>query len=99
VLNAAGFHAFEPVAALRWTDGDAALPADVLAIMRVGFELELILGAKTRYPLFGDATEAATRVPVSLAAHGIRRRAVAACCWPPLAGLGICLWSNASNCR
>lgn len=32
----AGFHAYEPVAAIRWTDGDAALPPDVLAVMPTG---------------------------------------------------------------
>jgi hypothetical protein len=46
----AGFHAYEPSAGLRWTDGYAELPAETFARLAGGAELMLHLGATTQYP-------------------------------------------------
>jgi hypothetical protein len=46
-----GFHPFEPADALRWTDGDAALPTALLQGFDGPAELVLHVGATTRYPL------------------------------------------------
>jgi hypothetical protein len=48
-----GFHAFEPETGIRWTNGDAVLPACVLPHGRGGVTVELRLGAATLYPLIG----------------------------------------------
>ncbi|HET6307496.1 MAG TPA: tail fiber protein, partial [Rhodopila sp.] len=45
-----GFHAFEPDLGIRWTDGDATLPADLLAGLQRGSELLVRLGGRTLYP-------------------------------------------------
>jgi hypothetical protein len=49
-----GFHAFEPDGALRWTDGDAALPTAMFAGFNGDTELLLDIGATTQYPLVGE---------------------------------------------
>ena len=54
-----GFHAFEPAASLRWTDGDAALPATLFDGFDGPSELSLHIDGATRYPLFGIADRAA----------------------------------------
>jgi hypothetical protein len=46
-----GFHAFEPDNGLRWTDGDAALPASLFGELDGTKELVLRVGATTSYPL------------------------------------------------
>jgi hypothetical protein len=50
-----GFHGFEANDALRWTNGDARLPAALFAGLNGPMELELHVGGTTSYPLFGDA--------------------------------------------
>jgi hypothetical protein len=50
-----GFHLFEEAAGLRWTNGDALLPAALFAGMGESFELELHVASTTHYPLFGVA--------------------------------------------
>lgn len=50
-----GFHRFEPDAELRWTDGDAILPATLFEGFDGPIELMLHVGCTTRYPLEGDA--------------------------------------------
>ena len=50
-----GFHAFEADNGLRWTDGDAALPAALFDGFDGPVELVLHVGGTTRYPLFGEA--------------------------------------------
>ena len=52
---AEGFHAFEPDNGLRWTDGDAALPALLLGGPDGPKELVLHVGATTSYPLLAKA--------------------------------------------
>ena len=55
-----GFHGFEPDNGLRWTDGDAALPAALLDALEGSKELVLHVGATTLYPLLaGVASRAA----------------------------------------
>ncbi|MEJ0016382.1 MAG: Hint domain-containing protein [Acetobacteraceae bacterium] len=49
-LLAEGFHAFEPDAALRWTDGDAALPMALLDGLEAPFELVLHVACTSLYP-------------------------------------------------
>ena len=44
-----GFHHFEPETRLRWTDGNAAIPAELLRDYSGPLELVLQLGAVTRY--------------------------------------------------
>jgi hypothetical protein len=50
-----GFHPFEIADGLRWTDGDAALPAALFEGFDGLMELVLHLGGTTRYPLLGCA--------------------------------------------
>jgi hypothetical protein len=50
-----GFHTFEPELGLRWTDGDAALPAALLDGFDGPVEMHLLLGGLTRYPVFAFA--------------------------------------------
>ena len=45
-----GFHAYEAACNLRWTDGDAELPAEALARFDKGAEVMLHLGGATQYP-------------------------------------------------
>jgi hypothetical protein len=45
-----GFHAYEADNRVRWTDGDALLPAALFADAMLPLELELHLGCATRYP-------------------------------------------------
>jgi hypothetical protein len=55
-----GFHGFEPISGLRWTDGDALLPNSLLAgIVPGGFELVLRLGETAQYIDDGEAIRAA----------------------------------------
>jgi hypothetical protein len=48
-----GFHAYEPENGWRWTDGDATLPATLLAGFDGPTELMLLLGGRMRYPVYG----------------------------------------------
>jgi hypothetical protein len=50
-----GFHAFEAGDGLRWTDGDAAIPAGLFGGFDGPMEVVLHLGCTTRYPSIGDA--------------------------------------------
>jgi hypothetical protein len=50
-----GFHAYEPRNGLRWTDGDAALPAVLFDGFDGPMELLVHAGGTTQYPLCGDA--------------------------------------------
>jgi hypothetical protein len=50
-----GFHRFESAGGLRWTDGDAALPAALFEGFDGPMELVLHSAGTTRYPLFGSA--------------------------------------------
>jgi hypothetical protein len=54
-----GFHAFEADNAIRWTDGDAAVPAGLFAGMNGPGMLMLHLGGATRYLDEGMAVRAA----------------------------------------
>jgi hypothetical protein len=62
-----GYHAFEqatgvpgePLAGIRWTTGDAVLPADVLSGFTGPFELVLHLGGRTQYIADDEARRAA----------------------------------------
>jgi hypothetical protein len=51
-----GFHSYEPVDQLRWTNGDARLPGSIFPIPRHdrATELTLHLTGATYYPLFQD---------------------------------------------
>jgi Hint domain len=49
-----GFHDYEPADRLRWTNGDAALAAEVFAGFGKDTVLELHLGGATTYPLFNE---------------------------------------------
>jgi hypothetical protein len=49
-----GFHGFEPADGLRWTDGDAAVPAALFEGFGGVMELLLHLAGSTRYPAFAD---------------------------------------------
>jgi len=44
-----GFHAFESDNAFRWTDGEAAIPAEIYAGFAAPLDLVLHIGATTRY--------------------------------------------------
>ncbi len=44
-----GFHAFETGEGIRWTDGDALLPAHLFDGLDGAFDLELRLGGRTQY--------------------------------------------------
>ena len=50
-----GFHGFEPDNGLRWTDGDAGLPASLFDDFEGSKELVLHVGATTSYPLLEKA--------------------------------------------
>ncbi|MGA3401867.1 MAG: hypothetical protein ABSC95_21855, partial [Acetobacteraceae bacterium] len=52
---AEGFHAYETDSGLRWTNGDAALPAALFDGFDGPLELVLHVGCTTRYPSLGDA--------------------------------------------
>ena len=54
-----GFHGFEPDNGLRWTNGDAALPASLFEGLEGSKELVLHVGATTSYPLLVAATSRA----------------------------------------
>ena len=54
-----GYHAFEPDNGVRWTDGDAAVPADLFADMSGPGMLLLHLGGTTQYLDDGTAVRAA----------------------------------------
>jgi hypothetical protein len=45
-----GFHAYEPENGIRWTDGDAAVPAALLKGLAGPLLCTLLIGATTRYP-------------------------------------------------
>jgi hypothetical protein len=49
-----GFHLFEEDNGFRWTEGNALLPAALFDGVQGACELELHIGARTRYPLFGE---------------------------------------------
>jgi acid phosphatase len=52
-----GFHAFETVNGLRWTNGNALLPEMLFAGFKGPIELELRVGCTTNYPLVGTSTQ------------------------------------------
>jgi hypothetical protein len=54
-----GFHDFESVNGFRWTDGDAAIPAELFAGLGGPLEVVLELGATTRYLDDGVALQSA----------------------------------------
>ncbi len=54
-----GFHAFEAADGIRWTDGDAAVPAELFADMNGPSMLLLHLGGATRYLDCGMSVRAA----------------------------------------
>ena len=58
-LLAEGFHAFEPDTGIRWTDGQATLPAALFAGLAGPLELILLLGGTTRYVETGTGRRAA----------------------------------------
>jgi hypothetical protein len=58
-LLAEGFHAFEPDNGLRWTNGDAGLPAALFEGFDGPMELVLHVGCTTRYLAGGAARRAA----------------------------------------
>jgi hypothetical protein len=49
-----GFHTFESDNGFRWTDGDAAVPAEFFAGFTGPLELVLCVDCTTQYPLFCD---------------------------------------------
>ena len=54
-LLAEGFHAFESDTGVRWTDGDATLPAALFGGFDGAVELVLQIGGSTQYPAFTRA--------------------------------------------
>jgi hypothetical protein len=50
-----GFHEFEPHNGLRWTDGNAAVPATLFDGFNGALELVLHVGGTTQYPLYSAA--------------------------------------------
>ena len=52
-----GFHAFEPLEGISWTDGDALLPVVDLTGFDGPLTVELLLGGATRYMLAGTRAE------------------------------------------
>ena len=54
-----GFHEFELINGFRWTDGDAAIPAELFAGLGGPLEVVLELGATTRYLDDGVALQSA----------------------------------------
>ncbi len=54
-----GFHGYEAGDALRWTNGDATIPAEIVASCgRGALTLKLFLGGATRYPYLLEAQAA-----------------------------------------
>jgi antigen 43 len=53
----AGFHDYEPVENIRWTDGYAELPIQAFARFDEGAEVAVHLGGSTWYPDDGDEAE------------------------------------------
>ena len=53
-----GFHGYEPAERLRWTTGDAGLPASVFAGFTGAVEVTVQLGGSTQYPVYGEPAEA-----------------------------------------
>ena len=51
---AEGFHTYEPDSGLRWTNGDAAVPAALLERFSGSCAVELFIGCTTSYPLEGE---------------------------------------------
>ncbi len=51
-----GFHAFEAASELRWTDGDALLPASLFEALTGAVQIELRLCGTTTYRLESDTT-------------------------------------------
>lgn len=51
-----GFRGYEPDGDLRWTNGDALLPANLFGGLAAPFELELHLAGRTNYPLLSDTS-------------------------------------------
>jgi hypothetical protein len=64
-----GFHGFEPDGGLRWTDGDAALPAALFEGAGGPLELVLHVACTARYPL----------LPANAPTSGQRRAVVSLC--------------------
>jgi hypothetical protein len=58
-LLADGFHCYEPAEDLRWTDGDASIPAALFEGLTGPIELTLRLAGKTAYIEEGTAVRAA----------------------------------------
>jgi hypothetical protein len=54
-----GFHAFEAGGGYRWTDGNAAIAAELYAGFQAPMELVLYVAATTRYLADGVARQAA----------------------------------------
>ena len=54
-----GFHAYEADGRLRWTDGNAALPADLFKQISGASTIDLYIAGTTHYPLFQDACSSA----------------------------------------
>jgi hypothetical protein len=54
-----GFHAFEPDISLRWTNGDAVLPAELFAAFDGPLQITLHIAGSTQYPLLHDIETAA----------------------------------------
>jgi hypothetical protein len=54
-----GFHMYEPDGNLRWTDGDARLPAALISGFRRDTDVVVYVAATTRYPLLGGAANRA----------------------------------------
>lgn len=54
-----GFHAFEPEAGLRWTDGDATIPAELFQGFSGHIELVIQVAGTAKYPLLEDTQERA----------------------------------------
>ena len=53
-----GFHGYEPAERLRWTTGDAGLPASVFANFTGAIEMTIQLGGSTQYPVYREAAQA-----------------------------------------
>jgi hypothetical protein len=54
-----GYHAFEAVGSIRWTDGDAAVPTELFAGMSGSGMLMVQLGGATQYVADGVVVRAA----------------------------------------
>ncbi len=54
-----GYHTFEPDNGIRWTNGDAAVPAELFADLNGPCTLSLHLGGATRYLDEGRPVKAA----------------------------------------